>query len=141
MKTVALVTLALTLLASAPLHITLAAAGRLGVPRLLVHVTLLTYRYVFLLLDELNRLRIALRVRGFRNAMSGHAYRTVGQVTGTLLVRGADRADGVAQAMRCRGFDGCFRTTVTFRTRPADVLMFVLIVAVSGGLVAWDAWG
>jgi cobalt/nickel transport system permease protein len=141
MKTVALVTLALTLLASAPLHVTLAAAGRLGVPRLLVHLTMLTYRYVFLLLDELNRLRIALRVRGFRNAMTGHAYRTIGQVTGTLIVRGADRADGVAQAMRCRGFDGCFRTLATFRTRPADALMFVLVVGVAGGLVAWDVCG
>src|SRR5262245_16927519 len=69
MKTVALVTLALTLLATAPLHATLNAAARLGVPRLLVHVTLLTYRYTFVLLDELNRLRIAVRVRGFRNAM------------------------------------------------------------------------
>ena len=87
-KTVALVTLALTLLASAPMHVTLAAARKLGVPKLLVHITLLTYRYIFLLVDELNRLRIALRVRGFRNAMTGHAYRTIGQVTGTLLVRG-----------------------------------------------------
>ena len=141
MKTVALVTLALTLLASAPLHVTLAAAGRLGVPRLFVQLTLLTYRYVFLLLDELNRLRVALRVRGFRNAMTGHAYRTVGQVTGTLIVRGADRADRVAQAMRCRGFDGHFRTTTKFRTRPADAVMFLLIVGVYGGLVAWDVWG
>lgn len=141
MKTVALVTLALTLLTSAPLHVTLAAAGRLGVPGLLVHLTMLTGRYVFLLLDELNRLRIALRVRGFRNAMTGHAYRTVGQVTGTLIVRGADRADGVAQAMRCRGFDGSFRTLAMFRTRPADVLLFVLIAGVAGGLVAWDVWG
>jgi cobalt/nickel transport system permease protein len=141
MKTVALVTLALTLLAAAPLHLTLAAAGRLGVPRLLVHLTLLTYRYVFLLLDELNRLRMALRVRGFRNAMTGHAYRTVGQVTGTLLVRGSERAEGVAQAMRCRGFAGRFRTLHTFRTAPADVLMVVLIVGTVGGLVAWDVWG
>ena len=140
MKTVALVTLALTLLATAPLHITLAAAGRLGVPRLLVHLTLLTYRYVFLLHDEFNRLRIALRVRGFRNAMTRHAYRTVGQVTGTLIVRGADQADFVAQAMRCRGFDGHFRTTTAWRTRFADVIMFLLLVGVCGGLVAWDVW-
>jgi cobalt/nickel transport system permease protein len=141
MKTIALVTLALTLLASAPAHVTLAAAGRLGVPRLLVHLTLLTYRYVFLLLDELNRLRIALRVRGFRNAMTGHAYRTIGHVTGTLLVRGADRADGVAQAMRCRGFDGRFRTLTSFHTRPVDVLMFLFIVGPAAGLVASDVWG
>ena len=96
---------------------------------------------MFLLLDELNRLRVALRVRGFRNAMTGHAYRTVGQVTGTLLVRGSDRAEWVAQAMRCRGFDGRFRTLTTFRTRPADVVLFVLLAGVSGGLVAWDVWG
>lgn len=141
MKTVGLVTLALTLLASAPLHETLCAAGRLGVPKVLVHVTVLTYRYVFLLLDELSRLRVALRVRGFRNAMTGHAYRTVGRVTGTLIVRGSDRAEGVAQAMRCRGFDGHFRTLQTFQTRPADVLLFGLIVTAFGALVAWDAWG
>lgn len=141
MKTVALVTLALTLLATAPMHLTLAAAGRLGVPRLFVHLTQLTDRYVFLLLDEFNRLRVALRVRGFRNAMTGHAYRTVGQVTGTLLVRGADRADGVAQAMRCRGFAGRFRTMTAFRTASADVVMFVFAVGVWGGLVAWDVAG
>jgi cobalt/nickel transport system permease protein len=141
MKAVALVTLALTLLATAPVHVTLAAAGRLGVPRLFVQLTVLTYRYAFLLLDELNRLRMALRVRGFRNAVSGHAYRTVGQVTGTLLVRGSDRAEGVAHAMRCRGFDGHFRTLTTFRTRPADVLFFALIVGPAAALVAWDVSG
>jgi cobalt/nickel transport system permease protein len=133
--------LALTLLASAPIQVTLAAAGQLGVPKLLVHLTTLTYRYVFLLLDELGRFRVALRVRGFRNAMTGHAYRTIGQVTGTLLVRGSDRADRVAQAMCCRGFDGHFHTLTTFRTRPADVLLFVILAGVSGGLVAWDVWG
>jgi cobalt/nickel transport system permease protein len=108
------------------------------VPRLLVYLTLLTYRYVFLLLDELNRLRIALRVRGFRNAMTVHAYRTVGQVTGTLLVRGSDRADRVAHAMRCRAFDGRFRTLIAFRSTGGDVLMFIIVVGIAGGLLVWD---
>jgi cobalt/nickel transport system permease protein len=140
-KTVALVTLALTLLVTAPLHVTLAAGARLGVPRLFVQLILLTYRYTFLLLDELNRLRVALRVRGFRNAMTGHAYRTVGQVAGTLVVRGADRAERVSHAMHCRGFDGRFRMASEYRTRGADVLMFTLIVGTVGGLLAWDVWG
>ena len=141
MKTVAIVTLVLTGLAAAPLHVTLSAAGRLGVPSLLVHLTLLTYRYVFLLLDELHRLRVALRVRGFRNAMTAHSYRTIGQVTGTLVVRGSERAERVAHAMRCRGFDGRFRTLDTFRTIPADVAMFIAVVAPVAGLVAWDVCG
>ena len=86
-KVIAIVSFALTLLTTAPLYVTLTAAGKLGMPKLIVHLTLLTYRYVFLLLAEFNRLRIALRVRGFRNRVTLHAYRTVGQVTGTLLVR------------------------------------------------------
>jgi cobalt/nickel transport system permease protein len=141
LRTVALVLIAMSMLASTPLHVTLCAARKLGLPRLLVHVSLLTYRYTFLLVDELNRLRIALRVRGFRNAMTGHAYRTIGRVTGTLLVRGSDRAERVAAAMRCRGFDGHFRTLAAFRTTFPDVLMFALIAAAAGGLAAWDVWG
>lgn len=137
-KTIALVTIALTLVATAPIQVTLAAAGKIGVPKVFVVITLLSYRYVFLFLDELNRLRIALRVRGFRNTMSLRSYRTIGQVSGTLLVRGSDRADHVAQAMRCRGFDGSFRTLTSFRTTPADAFMFALIVGASGGLVVWD---
>ena len=110
-------------------------------PRLLVLITLLTYRYVFLFLEELNRLRIALRVRGYRNAMSIHSYRTIGQVSGTLVVRGSERAEHVAQAMRCRGFDGDFHTLTPFQTKLADALMFAIIVGVAGGLVVWDVLG
>jgi len=141
LKTVALVTLAFTLLATAPLHVTLCAASKLGVPKLIVQLVLLTYRYVFVLLDELSRLRVALRVRGFRNATSMHAFRTIGQVTGTLLVRGSDRAERVSHAMRCRGFDGHFRTLTSFHSKPADAFKFLLLVGATSGLVAWDVLG
>jgi cobalt/nickel transport system permease protein len=73
--------------------------------------------------------------------MDRHTYRTVGHVVGTLLVRGAERADGVAHAMRCRGFDGRYRSLTAFRTRAADVAFFVGAVAAAVGLVAWDVAG
>ena len=87
-KAAALVTLALVLLATAPLDATLKAAHALFVPGLLVQLTLMSYRYIFLLADELGRLRIALRLRGYRNRANLHSYRTIGAVTGALLVRG-----------------------------------------------------
>ena len=133
-KAVAIVSLALILLVSGPLDATLKAARALGMPGLLVQVTLLTYRYLFLLGDELARLRIALRVRGFRNRADRHSYRTIGHVAGTLLVRGAERADRVSQAMRCRGFDGRFRSLVDFRTTVVDVLALVVVIAILSGL-------
>ncbi len=98
------------------------------------------HSYVFVLADEFARLRIALRLRGFRNRASLHSYRTVGHVTGTLLVRGAAQAERVAQAMRCRGFDGRFRSWHDFRTRPADLLFFLCVISAGAGLLAGDIW-
>lgn len=129
---------ALVLVSTAPVHHTLAAAHRIGMPSVLVRLMLLAYRYAFLLADELRRLRIALRVRGFRARANTHSYRTLGHVTGALLVRGADRAEHVAEAMRVRGFDGQFHTLTGFRTSSADVLSFLAMLAGTIALVIWD---
>jgi cobalt/nickel transport system permease protein len=127
-KTVTLVLLMLVLLATAPLPATLQAAQALHVPNLLVQLALLTYRYVFVLAGELGRLRVALRVRGYRNRANLHCYRTVGHVAGTLLVRGYEQAERVQQAMRARGFAGRFQTLTDWHTTPADVAWFFVIV-------------
>jgi cobalt/nickel transport system permease protein len=139
-KALTVLTLMLVLLASAPLEDTLKAAHALRVPGLLVQLAVLTYRYIFVLAGELARLRVALRVRGYRNRANRHSYRTVGHVAGTLLVRGYERAERVGQAMRCRGFAGRFHSLAQFRTRPADVVAFVLFVAWGGALLAWDVF-
>jgi cobalt/nickel transport system permease protein len=138
LKTLTLVLLMLVLLATAPLPDTFKAAQMLRVPGLLVQLAVLTYRYIFVLGSELNRIRVALRVRGYRNRMSLHSYRTAGHVAGALLVRGYERAERVGQAMRCRGFDGRFRSLNEFRTRAEDVLLFVLILGSAIALLVWD---
>jgi cobalt/nickel transport system permease protein len=137
-KAVTIVTLFLVVQATAPLEANLKAAHALRVPGLLVQLGLLSYRYLFVLADELARLRIALRVRGYRNRANRHSYRTAGHVAGTLLVRGYERAERVSQAMRCRGFDGQFRSLMAFSTRPADILAFLLVTAGAAALAAWD---
>jgi cobalt/nickel transport system permease protein len=140
-KALALVLLVLVLLATAPLQDTLKAAQALHVPSPLVHIAALTYRYVFVLSAELARLRVALRARGYRNRMTLHSYRTAGHVAGTLLVRGYEQGERVGQAMRCRGFDGRFRTLHAFQTRTGDVACFLLVTASATALVAWDLLG
>jgi cobalt/nickel transport system permease protein len=136
---VAIGAMALVLIGTAPVHHTLAAANRLKVPGLIVLVTLLAYRYAFLLADELRRLRVALRVRGFRTRANRHGYRTAGHVVGAVLVRGADRADHVSEAMRARGFDGRFHTLTASRTTAWDVAAFLLLTAVMGLLLTWES--
>src|SRR5438132_273343 len=116
LKALAIFTIALALTASTPMNTTLQAAACLRVPGRLVHLAMLTYRYLFLFAAELGRLRLALRIRGYRNRPTMHCYRTIGNVCGTLLVRSSERGERVAQAMRCRGFDGRFRSMMEFRT-------------------------
>jgi cobalt/nickel transport system permease protein len=130
--------LALVLLGTAPLHHTLAAAHRLKLPGLLVQLTLLAYRYAFLLADEFRRLRVAMCTRGYRVRPTRHGYRALGHATGAVLVRGAERADNVAAAMRCRGFDGTFHSLAAFRTAFSDIGGFLALVAATIILVAWD---
>jgi cobalt/nickel transport system permease protein len=141
LKSMTIVTLMLVLLGTSPFHISLQAAQQLYVPRLLIQLCLLTYRYLFLLAEEFQKIRTALRVRGFRNRANRHSYRTIGHVTGTLIVRGSDRAERVAQAMRCRGFDGTFRSLTNFQTKTQDVLLFLLFSSCAIGFVIWDRWG
>ena len=137
-KLSAMLSLMLVLLATTSMHNIFKAAAAMRFPRLLVFLMLLTYRYVFLLMEEFARLRIALRVRGFRNRANPHSYRTIGQVAGTLLVRSHERSERVAQSMRSRGFDGQFRSLDEFATAPTDVLIFGLMVGYVLVLFAWD---
>jgi cobalt/nickel transport system permease protein len=130
--------LALVLTRTAPLSRTLAAAHALRVPGVLVQVAQLAYRYTFALAAEVRRLRVALRARGFQTRTDRHTYRTLGHTVGSLLVRSGDRADRVADAMRCRGFDGTYRTLAAFRTTAADVLSFLAVAAGTIALVLLD---
>ncbi len=138
LRAATLFALALILIATAPFHQTMRAAQALGVPRVLTQIILMSYRYVFVLRDEFLRIRTALRVRGFRPATTLHTYRTVGHVAGSLLLRGDERAERVAQTMRCRGFDGHFRSLLSFRTRPADVAFLVIVAGSALSFLAAD---
>jgi cobalt/nickel transport system permease protein len=137
-KALAVVALVLLLLATAPFETTLKAAHALAVPSILIQLLMLTYRYIFLLAEELHKLRIALRLRGYRNRACAHCYRTVGHVAGTILVRSYERAERVGQAMRCRGFDGQFRSLRSFASRGVDVGKFFLIALPFVCLGLWD---
>jgi cobalt/nickel transport system permease protein len=137
-RALTVLSITLTLLATTPVEALLKASHSLFVPGLLVQVGSMTYRYLFVLVDELQRLRIAVKVRGFRNRVSRHAYQTAGRVAGTLLVRGHERAERVHQAMRCRGFDRRFHTLTAFHTRPADVAVFLIVAGIAAGLTLLD---
>ena len=138
LKAMALLSLVLAAAASAPVNVHLKALHALRVPSLIIQLASLTFRYLSVLEEEFTRIRIALRVRGYRSRSAITSLRIAGHVGGMLLLRASERAERVSHALRCRGFDGKFRALTAFHTRPLDVFFFVTLASVSIGLLAWD---
>jgi len=106
------------------------ALHRLRVPHKIVHLLLMTYRYIFVLEQEYQRLIRAARIRGFQPGTNLHTYRTYAYLVGMLFVKAIDRAERVRWAMLCRGFKRSFHSLQEFRTG-AGSLVFSLLVAVA----------
>ena len=120
----------------------LATAGhalhRLRVPDKIVHLFLMTYRYIFVLEQEYHRLVRAASIRGFRPGTNLHTYRTYAYLVGMLFVRAVERAERVRWAMLCRGFKHKFYCLQEFKVGPRSVVFFSLMAAALAGIVALE---
>lgn len=88
----------------------LSALRRAHAPAVLVALLAFMHRYLFVLWDELDRMRTARRARTFGEASLPLRCKTSGQLAGMLLIRAMDRAERVRGAMCARGWDGRIRT-------------------------------
>jgi cobalt/nickel transport system permease protein len=122
-------TVAVLLLAGVtPLPLLLGGLERLGTPRLLVLVAQFLYRYLFVLSEQAQHMRLAAACRegagGHRRKSGFHA------ATGALAVlfaRSYGRAEGIHRAMQARGFSGRFslRRATRFGVRDGAFLIIV----------------
>ncbi len=116
------------------------ALNRLHLPEKIVHLLLMTYRYVFVIEEEYQRLRTAIKIRGFRAGTNIHSYRTYAYLIGMLFVRASVRAERVNQAMRCRGFKGRFYTLDDFPSIGHNRFFSVLMTAVICSLIVLECY-
>jgi cobalt/nickel transport system permease protein len=111
---------AIVMAAATPFPELLQAMRAVGIPRLLVAMFGLTWRYLFVLVDEALRL---IRARAARSGVnpdlrSERSRRThegggiiwraqvAGGMAGSLFLRGFERSDRIYTAMLSRGYDG-----------------------------------
>ena len=98
---------ALILIALTGFNAVCLALSRLGVPRAFVVQLLFFYRYIFVLVDEAEKMEMARSLRSFNSRSM--RFRVYISIIGHLLLRSFDRAERIYLAMRCRGFDGNIR--------------------------------
>ncbi len=101
------VTAALALVATTGMYQICNALERLFVPKVFTVQLLFLYRYLFVLVEEASRMRIARSLRSFHS--KGTGLKVYAYMIGHLLLRTVDRAQRIHIAMRCRGFDGDIR--------------------------------
>jgi len=109
-----IVTLGLVLFGTTPFLAVVKAMRSLGLPALLADMLLLTYRYLFVLLEMLTTMQRSMRLRGFRYhkpqqkgwRASGQRLQRVASLLGTLFIRSYEQAEQIYVAMRLRGY-GC----------------------------------
>jgi cobalt/nickel transport system permease protein len=101
---------ALWLVNTTPFDRLLVAFRQLGMPRVFVALLTFTYRYVFLVFDELARMRTAQRARTFGYRRPWAVWHSTVQLVAMLLIRSLNRAERVHHAMLARGWQGDVRT-------------------------------
>jgi cobalt/nickel transport system permease protein len=82
----------------------LAVLRRIHVPHILITILALMYRYLFVLIDEAERMR---RARESRSPGAGRSSRWVAHagLIGQLFVRSSERAERIYAAMSARGWE------------------------------------
>ena len=96
---------ALFLTMTTPAYKLIEAAAWLRMPRALVELSLITYRYLFVLMEDMLTVYQAQKVRlGYSGA--GVSIRSLGTLCGAVFVRAYSRAEAAADSMELRGYEG-----------------------------------
>jgi cobalt/nickel transport system permease protein len=128
---------ALMLIATTPIPRLLAALDSLRVPRTLVLVIQFLYRYLFVISEQAQHMRLAALSRrgiqrgphrGRRPGMIS-AFQAAAGAVGVLFARSWERAGGIYSAMLARGFRGHFTLAEPERFHAADALFLCAAVA------------
>ncbi len=89
-----------------PFEQLLVTLRRLKVPAIVVAILAFMYRYVFVVWDELDSLRLARKTRSFGRGSLWFRWKTLAQMLGMLLIRSLNRAERIHGAMQARGWNG-----------------------------------
>lgn len=116
------------LVATTPIDSLCAALRQMHVPGLLVTLLLLTFRYVSVMLEEVEVMTEAYQLRA--PAQKGIHISAWGSFLGQLLLRSMDRAEDLYSSMQLRGFHGEFYYARFARLTAKDIGFFALWMAV-----------
>jgi len=125
---------AVWLASTTPLAELLRGLEALGLPRFLVAVAQFVYRYLFVVSEQAQHMRLAAAARGGRLLRLG--FQAAAGAVAVLFARSYARAEGVHAAMLARGFEGRFHPLTPPRFTAADAA-FLLVAITLPAVARW----
>jgi cobalt/nickel transport system permease protein len=104
------------------------ALDKLLFPKKLCFILLFSYRYIFVIYQEYNRLLRAAKMRCFSPKTNIHTYRTFAYLYGMTLVNSYNRSQRVHQAMLLRGFNGQLKSLQRYTFTQIDIAFISICI-------------
>lgn len=118
-----------------PLPALLEGFESLGAPRVLVSVIQFLYRYLFVISEQAQHMRLAAACRaGVRKTSRRTRFEAAAGALSVLFARSYFRADGIHRSMLARGFNGQLPVADPARFKISDVAFAMLVVLTLAGL-------
>ncbi len=109
------------------------ALEKLHLPNKLVQILSFTYRYIFVLSNELKRTITSMETRSHKKGSVSYKFRVFGNTIGMLLVRSYERGERIFQSMIARGYSGRIKTLDKFKMCSSDwgkafIIIFIAVL-------------
>lgn len=109
----------------------------LKVPRVLILLVSFMYRYLFVMIDESERMQRARTARWFGGYIL-RQIKVIGHMVALLFIRTYERSERIYTAMLARGFDGHIRLMRGLEFRPRDVGFIIIMSGLM--LIIWSKY-
>ncbi|HAH20802.1 MAG: cobalt ECF transporter T component CbiQ [Omnitrophica WOR_2 bacterium GWF2_43_52] len=127
-RVTATVSLVIFLSMTTPLNKLLAAAGYFKVPATWIEITMLAYRYIFMLFEDVSIVRDAQKMRlGYSNV--ARSLRSIGELAGAAVIKAYDQSLAVQEAMMLRGYKEKVIYSSAAKFTPGDNVAAVIFTA------------
>ncbi len=115
------------------------AARWFKLPNTWIETAMFTYRYIFVLLEDVIIIRDAQKIRlGYKGVM--RSLKSLGELAGTALIRAYDQSLSIYEAMVSRGYNEKMFITYTGKFKCADMLASFIFVAILTLLLALNIY-
>jgi len=106
-------------------------------PKILIMILSFMYRYVFILVDEAQRMERARDSRYFGGEYL-RQIKIICNIIGLLFIRAYERGERVYQSMSARGFDGKIITINKLKYTTTDIYFYIIFIGIIMIIKIWS---